>query len=104
VCGIFLRTYVGVFLYEDLKKISKTFVCRKRSDERENASFFSCDDDDDSRFVFDDVEFLEVFSEKRRWQQEQREEDGDEDVFWKSPNDKKMESPIERHFVYRKEQ
>jgi hypothetical protein len=91
-------------LYEDLKKISKTFVCRKRSDERENASFFFCDDDDDSRFVFDDVEFLEVFSEKRRWQQEQREEDGDEDVFWKSPNDKKMESPIERHFVYRKEQ
>ena len=69
-----------------------------------NASFFFCDDDDDSRFVFDDVEFLEVFSEKRRWQQEQREEDGNEDVFWKSPNNKKMESPIERHFVYRKEQ
>jgi hypothetical protein len=37
-------------------------------------------------------------------QQEQREEDGDDDVFWKSPNNKKMESRIERHFVYRKEQ
>jgi hypothetical protein len=83
-----------------------TFVSKQieeEEEERENASFF-CDDDDDWRFVVDDVEFLEVFSEKRCLQQEQREEDGDDDVFWKSPNNKEMESRIERHFVYRKEQ